>query len=196
MKHRFILLLVALLIIHVGCSKKTEHATDQSSNNTDHSTYTSIESEGDESDDNEVEYPDGRYCARVEYYYSETGTNSTYTLAIDIEDGEVGRIHWPNGGWLDNSHFSSADISDGTARFSSFEGVDYEVTVVGRDGDCSLSISAVDEDQMVEEAKTAKEQSWQDMVNEQNRVEQEQLRIEEEEEEQREAEEQEEEPNT
>src|ERR1044072_2494242 len=44
------------------------------------------------------EYQDGTYCAEVEYYYSKTGTNSTYTLNVDIENGELVKIYWPNGG--------------------------------------------------------------------------------------------------
>lgn len=160
---------LCLLVIFISlscCSKKSEQATDRSSIASINSDEVDSDGGGD-AEDEEVDYPDGRYCARVEYYYSETGTSSTYTLAITIEDGEVDRIHWPNGGWLDNSHFSSADISDGTAQFHSFEGVDYRVTVIGQDGECSLSTSAVDEDQLVEEAREAENRSMQELLDQQ-----------------------------
>jgi hypothetical protein len=36
-------------------------------------------------------YKDGTYCAEVDYYYSKTGTSSTYTLEIEIEDNKLTR---------------------------------------------------------------------------------------------------------
>lgn len=78
----------------------------------------------------EVGYKDGTYCAEVDYYYSNTGTSSTYTLEIEIEDNNLIKIYWPNGGWLDDSHFSPPDISNGKATFESDKGVEYTVRVI------------------------------------------------------------------
>ncbi|MBL0202184.1 MAG: hypothetical protein IPP81_19110 [Chitinophagaceae bacterium] len=103
--------------------------------------------------DDEDGYSDGDYCAVINYYYSKTGTNSTYTLKVEIEDNELVKIYWPNGGWLDNSHFNPPDISDGSASFVSYNGVEYTVTIKGKDIDCSYSYSAKDEDELIQESK-------------------------------------------
>lgn len=74
---------------------------------------------------------DGEYCADVEYYNPNTGTQSTYRLNIYVEDDELIEIYWPSGGWLDQDHFWSTDISDGTCSFTSDQGYDYSVTIIG-----------------------------------------------------------------
>ncbi len=101
---------------------------------------------------------DGIYCAEIDYYYSVTGTSSTYTLEVEIENNELTIIHWPNGGWLDDSHFSPPDISDGEANFTSDRGVDYTVRIIGNEGDCSLDTHVTDEDELIEEKEEEEEQ--------------------------------------
>jgi len=64
-------------------------------------------------------YLDGYYCAVVQNHYPKTGTLSTYTLSVVIENHELTVIHWPIGGWLDESHFEPPDISSGRAEFIS-----------------------------------------------------------------------------
>lgn len=96
-------------------------------------------------------YDDGRYCATVNYYNPGTGTQSTYTLEVEIESNELIKIYWPNGGWLDDSHFVPPDISDGSASFSSDAMVDYEVQIEGREGDCNLSGVIYEEDASVDQ---------------------------------------------
>lgn len=96
-------------------------------------------------------YPDGTYCAEIDYYYSETGTSSTYTLLVEIENNELIEIHWPNGGWLDDSHFNPPDISSGEASFTSDRGVNYIIKIIGDDGDCSTSSYVTDEDELIQQ---------------------------------------------
>lgn len=96
-------------------------------------------------------YSDGTYCAEIDYYYSETGTNSTYTLLVEVENNELIQIHWSNGGWLDNSHFNPPDISSGEASFTSDRGVDYTVKIIGNDGDCNTSTYVEDEDDLIQQ---------------------------------------------
>ena len=84
----------------------------------------------------EFGYQDGTYCAEVEYYYYKTGTRSTYTLEVEIESNELIKIYWPNGGWLDDSHFYPPDISDGYATFTSDRGMEYSIQIVGKEGEC------------------------------------------------------------
>ncbi len=84
----------------------------------------------------EYGYKDGIYCAEVKYYYPKTGTRSTYVLKVKIKNNKLMVIYWPNGGWLDDSHFYPPDISDGYAEFVSDRGAIYTVKIVGEGGDC------------------------------------------------------------
>lgn len=131
-------------------------------------------------------YRDGTYCAEVDYYYSETGTSSTYTLNVDVEDNELVVIHWPNGGWLDDSHFVPVDISGGEASFTSDRGVDYTVRIMGEEGDCIVDYSALSEDDFVAEGEEAQQaelyQQEEEERNQQEEEEEERQRREEEEE--------------
>lgn len=81
-------------------------------------------------------YEDGVYCAEVGYYNPNTGTNSTYTLEVEIQDNELTIIHWPNGGWLDSSHFSPPIISSGEARFTSDSNAKFKVRIIGDTDKC------------------------------------------------------------
>ena len=103
-------------------------------------------------------YDDGTYCAEIDYYFSETGTSSTYTLEVEIENNELTKIYWPNGGWLDHSHFAPPSISEGIANFTSDRGVDYTIRILGKEGDCSLDTYATDEDELIEASE--EQENW------------------------------------
>ena len=75
-------------------------------------------------------YPDGKYVAEIKYYNPKTGTRSTYTLKVKIEDDRLVKIFWSNGGWLDDSHFMPPDISSGDASFTSDKGYRYNVRII------------------------------------------------------------------
>lgn len=94
-----------------------------------------------ENSDKIQEYPDDTYCAEVEYYNPNTGTNSSYTLTVVVEDNEVTRINFPNGAWLDNEHFSDATLDDqGLASFTSDKGYDYEIQIIGKEEGCFTNV--------------------------------------------------------
>jgi hypothetical protein len=67
--------------------------------------------------------------ATVEYYNPQTGYSATYTLDVDVEDGQVTKIHFPNGGYLDEDHIAPADIEDGKAHVEGEEGKTYDVEI-------------------------------------------------------------------
>lgn len=72
--------------------------------------------------------------AEVQYYNPNTGTRSTYTLTVEVENGEVVRIKWPNGGWLDGTHFTATELDEeGSASFTSDKGYEYTVTITDFD---------------------------------------------------------------
>lgn len=75
----------------------------------------------------EEPFEDGMYCADVEYYNPNTDEKSSYTLPVEVEDFNLIKIHWKNGGWLDESHFEAEDISDGTAEIISDKGYEYKI---------------------------------------------------------------------
>jgi ribosomal protein L37E len=83
-------------------------------------------------------YKDGTYCAEVEYYNPSTGTRSTYDLDVEVDGGELTIIHWPNSGWLDDSHFYPEDITNGECEFTSDRGYQYVVTL-GEFGGCGYT---------------------------------------------------------
>lgn len=116
---------------------------ENSKSNNENGTETSIESistKEDETnfDESSEEYSDGTYCAEVEYYNPSTGTRNTYDLDVEVENGELTVIHWPNSGWLDNSHFYPEDVTDGECEFTSDRGYRYTVTL-GELGGCGYT---------------------------------------------------------
>ena len=80
-------------------------------------------------------YSDGNYCADVEYYNPRTGRYSTYTLSVEIENNKLTVIHFPNGGWLDDSHFTPPTIENGKAKFVSDRKYRYTVKILNK-GKC------------------------------------------------------------
>lgn len=146
MKYTFLVVVGLYPALLAGCSSKS---SSNSKSNT--SSSQQIYYESDEQSNRDDGYADGAYCATVEYYYHGTGSRSTYTLGVEMECNELTVIHWPNGGWLDNTHFSPPDISDGSATFTSDRGVDYTVEIIGKEGDCGLSGYAEDEDALIQQ---------------------------------------------
>ena len=97
---------------------------------------------------NTDKYPDGTYCAEINYYNPNTGTSSNYNLNIEIEERELIKILWPNGGWLDEDHFSDVIINNGGyAKFTSDKGYEYTIYITGPE--CSYT----DADKMEYEIK-------------------------------------------
>jgi len=75
-------------------------------------------------------YDNGDYYAEVKYHNPKTGTRSTYTLRAKIKDNKLVTLYFPNGGWLDSTHFIPPDISSGKAKFTSDRNYHYEVSII------------------------------------------------------------------
>jgi hypothetical protein len=76
----------------------------------------------------DCKFEDGSHSATVDYYNPETGHSATYDLTVEVEDCEVTTIYFPKGGWLDDSHISSASIDeDGNASIEDDQGRSFEV---------------------------------------------------------------------
>lgn len=79
-------------------------------------------------------FEDGTYCAEVDYYNPNTGTNSEYTLEVKVESNEVVTIYWGNGGWLDEDHFTPELLDEqGSCSFTSDRGYEYTVQILGQE---------------------------------------------------------------
>lgn len=125
-------ILCGTCLVHFACNESSEQST-----------------ENPEITESEVDsYDNGIYCAQIEYYYANTGTSATYTLNVEIRNGRLVKVLWPNGGWLDESHFYPPGISDGQARFDTDRGAEYQVEIKGPEGSC-----IVDESIYIEEAE-------------------------------------------
>lgn len=68
----------------------------------------------------EEEYKDGTYDATV------TTESGSYTVPVEVEDGEVTGVYWPNGGQM---HVMGGDLDGTSASGSSYDGrwVDVEI---------------------------------------------------------------------
>ncbi|MFN3020137.1 hypothetical protein ACK1KB_03995 [Chryseobacterium sp. TY3] len=140
---KFYLLLIVLLLF--SCKKEY---SESSSSSQSFSSY--VESEEVDPEEMEIsswedaekyneltgDYPDGIYCAEVQYYNPNTGTRSNYDLNVEVENGDLTVIHWPNSGWLDSSHFYPSSISTGEMSFTSDKGYRYTVTLTDYGGNC------------------------------------------------------------
>ena len=101
-------------------------------------------SNSDSFEENEL-LSDGTHCAEVTYSNPNTGTSNTYTLTVEVLNGELDQINWPNGGWLDEDHFSSVTFDDnGYCSFSSDRGYEYEVQLI--EGTCSDDGAVMEEE--------------------------------------------------
>ena len=73
--------------------------------------YNSIEDEEYyDNEDNGIE--DGTYSADVDYYNPDTGYSATYTLDVEVQDGCVTTIFFPDDGYLDDSHIDATELDD------------------------------------------------------------------------------------
>lgn len=103
-------------------------------------------------------FENGTYCAEVDYYNPNTGTRSTYTLEVEVENDEMVKIYWGNGGWLDEDHFTAEELDeDGYCSFTSDKGYEYEVQITGRDCNSTDEYSFQNDVEEDEEAVTCPE---------------------------------------
>lgn len=173
MKIISILLLFLTLLLSCKKSNSSTNTSKEIVETTNASSFADISQEIDPehmeiSDDDDVQiyldatgdYPDGTYCAEVEYYNPNTGTRRSYDLDVEVQNGDLVHIDWPNGGWLDSTHFSPDNISSGEVRFTSDKGYRYTVTIGSFGGGCSGGRSlqnAVNSDLQNEQRKVEEE---------------------------------------
>jgi hypothetical protein len=125
--------LLLILVIASSCNSKKGNSSSR-----DHRYSKPFKTEANDIDQKVDEYSDGTWCAEVEYFNPNTGTRNTYSLNVEVENDELVKINWPNGGWLDESHFIAEDISSGECSFMSDRGYEYTILLKEKGG-CSFS---------------------------------------------------------
>ena len=74
--------------------------------------YNSVEDEEEYYDNEGNGIEDGTYSADVDYYNPDTGYSATYTLDVEVQDGCVTTIYFPDDGYLDGSHTDATELDD------------------------------------------------------------------------------------
>jgi len=81
-------------------------------------------------EEKDCQFDDGNYSAEVEYNNAETGYSATYTLNVQVEECQVVKIDFPNGGYLDNDHIEPEPIDeDGDASITDDRGRTFDVHI-------------------------------------------------------------------
>ncbi len=139
MKMQKILLLIFTLFVFYSCSKS--ETSDVKSNGLKFSSNADISGE----------FSDGDYCAEVEYYNPNTGTESSYTLTVEVSNNEIVKINFPNGGYMDDEISDGTLDSSGETTFTNHKGYQYRVKIVGDAAGCYESVPMAEQCQGITE---------------------------------------------
>lgn len=81
-------------------------------------------------DDDDAQKTDGTYSADVDYYNPDTGYSASYTLDVEVIDGCVTTIYFPNGGYLDDTHIDATELDEnGDCAVYDDEGREYSIHI-------------------------------------------------------------------
>lgn len=98
------------------------------STDSEYSDRTDDELTDESSEGSEVE--DGTHSATVYYNNPQTGYSATYTLDVEVEDGQVIQIDFPNGGYIDSDHITPEALnSDGECTIYGDDGKTYSIHI-------------------------------------------------------------------
>lgn len=98
------------------------------STDSEYSDGTDDELTDESSEGSEVE--DGTHSATVYYNNPQTGYSATYTLDVEVEDGQVVQIDFPNGGYIDSDHITPEALnSDGECTIYGDDGKTYGIHI-------------------------------------------------------------------
>ena len=121
MKKNILFISVLILFCILSC-KNSESSEDNEDYNDD----------GQELSDEETDskFEDGTHSANVDYYNPETGYSESYTLDVEVENGEVNEINFPNGGHLDEDHITAEELDEeGNASVDGEDGRTYDISI-------------------------------------------------------------------
>lgn len=70
------------------------------------------------------------YPATVEYHNGGTGYSASYNLDVTVEDNQVTKIEFPNGGELNQDHITPEELdNDGNATVQGEDGKTYDIHI-------------------------------------------------------------------
>ncbi len=121
MKKNILFISVLILFCILSCTN-SESSEDNEDYNDD----------GQELSEEETDskFEDGTHSATVDYYNPETGYSESYTLDVEVENGEVNEINFPNGGHLDEDHITAEELDeDGNASVDGEDGKTYDISI-------------------------------------------------------------------
>lgn len=58
------------------------------------------------------EYLSGFYCAMVKFYNPSYGTICYYDLTVEVDNGRMVNIYFPNSGWPDDTNFEPHSVDN------------------------------------------------------------------------------------
>lgn len=79
---------------------------------------------------------DGTYCADVGRYNPKTGKESSYRLTVGVDNNQVVRLDWPNGGSSGSDEFNPGSIRNNKAVFKTLNEVNFVVMILKKGTDC------------------------------------------------------------
>lgn len=98
------------------------------STDSEYSNGTDDELTDESSEGSEIE--DGTHSATVYYNNPQTGYSATYTLDVEVEDGQVVQIDFPNGGYIDSDNITPEALnSDGECTIYGDDGKTYVIHI-------------------------------------------------------------------
>ncbi len=105
------------VFIAVSCSHEAKDDSEEQENE-----------ETETTDD--CKFKNDTYSATVKYHNPATNYSATYNLDVEVKDCEVVQINFPNDGYLDDDHISSAPLDEnGLANVYGEEGKTYDIEI-------------------------------------------------------------------
>jgi len=131
---------ILLLVSYISCNNAEDKKDDPAAISAPetNSTYTpatnshhNFNTEEENVEEKSTDFQDDAYSADVEYYNPETGTRNSYTLDVEVDNNTVTVIHFPKGGWIDETHITSGGEldEDGTTTIYTDEGHEFTITI-------------------------------------------------------------------
>ena len=81
------------------------------------------------------------YCVDVDYYNPKTGKQSSYRLDAQVDSGNLIKLNFPSGGYLDKNDFGNVLFNGETAIATIYGGETYKVRILNQSVDCFMDVA-------------------------------------------------------
>jgi hypothetical protein len=118
------LLVIFPLVLLLSCGQKAN-------NRTEVSRPASAKEVDNEANPIKLVAVDGTHSAAVNYYNPETSYRASYKLNIEVKNGEVSKINFPSGSYLNDMHINPEQLDEeGNATLYDDERREFDVEIV------------------------------------------------------------------